>query len=202
MRLTDDPNQGGHGGKTPGADIDAIGAIGSIIVSPAAPGSDATPPASVPPASTSTGDMGQLEGSTFTFFDAAAFYVPGVLPVTWSNTYPQRILGAPDVGTQGGGALELGDGGSVVLLLTDHLALSGEGHDLVVFGDLKGPLKVEVSLDARTWTVAGTATTGRGQIELGNIKPGIRYVRLSDQSDGKSGSTIDAVGAVRTRPLR
>lgn len=192
VRLKDDPSQGGHGGQTPGADIDAVGAIGSV----AAPPSTAAPSSGVPRQEAAP------DATTFTFFDAVAFYVPGSLPVTLSNTYPQRILGSPDVGGQGGGALELGDGGSVVLLLTDHLALGGDGHDLVIFGDLKAPLRVEVSADARSWTAVGVAAPGRGQIEFGNIKTAVRYLRLSDPADGIGGSTVDAVGAVRVRPLR
>lgn len=96
--------------------------------------------------------------------------------------------------------MELGGGGSVVLLLTDHIALSGEGHDLVVFGNFKGPLKVEVSLDAENWTTATTA--GPGIFEFGNVKKGVRYVRLTAQAGGKGGTTIDSVGAVRVRPIR
>lgn len=37
VRLTDDPNEGDHGGVTPGADIDAVGAI-STVLSPPVPG--------------------------------------------------------------------------------------------------------------------------------------------------------------------
>lgn len=87
-----------------------------------------------------------------------------------------------------------------MLLLTDHLALAGEGHDLVIFADLKGPLKVEVSLDATNWTTA--TAVGRGQLEFGKMKGGVRYLRLTDQGEGKGKSTIDAVAAVRVRPLR
>ncbi|MFA5507093.1 MAG: hypothetical protein WC423_16810 [Vulcanimicrobiota bacterium] len=185
VRLKDDPSQGGHSGQTPGADIDAVGAIGSV----AAPASSETAPSP-------TGD------GALTYFDAVAFYLPGALPVTWSNIYPQRILGQPDASVQGGGSMELGKGGSVVLLLSDHVALAGEGHDLVIFGDLKGPLKVEVSFDAKKWTTVAPAPGGGGRMEFGNLKVGVRYLRLTDEAGGKRNSTIDAVGAVRVRSLR
>lgn len=186
VKLSDDPTQGGHSGKTPGADIDAIGAIGSI----AAPTSPSTPPPtpSVP---------SQNNGESFTYFNAVTYYDPGAGNITWNKTYPQRILGSPNA-TSG---MEFGDSGAVVMMLSDHVAVTGDGHDLVIFGDLKGPINVEVSSDGANWTSIGRADIGRGIMDFGKAD-NVRYLRLTDLKDGKSGSTIEAVGAVRVRPLR
>jgi hypothetical protein len=42
VRLTDDPSEGGHGGGTPGADIDAVGAI-STVLTPVDPNPNSVP---------------------------------------------------------------------------------------------------------------------------------------------------------------
>lgn len=192
VRLTDDPNEGDHSGSTPGADLDAVGAIGSIK-------------APSPQANNNAPNSGPNVPSTVTpkasrFFDAVVFFLPGKNTIEWSDTYPQRILGEPDQTTMGGGSLNLGEGGSVVVAMLDHLAIDGQGSDIVVYGELKGPLKVDVSADGNTWQTLGNVDAGKTSLELGPNRSA-RYVRLVDVNDGSWGSRIDAIGAVFTQKL-
>lgn len=204
VRLTDDPKDGDHGGGTPGADLDAVGAIGSVNAADVKP----TPSANTGTnTNNSAGSHGTAVATTTQdnnqaseFFNAVLFYLPGQNQIDWGDTYPQRIIGRPDQQTMGGGSLVLGEGGSVVVGLMDHTAVNGHGSDLVVYGDLKGPLQVDVSLDGATWSTLGNVAPAAGRIDLGANRQA-RYVRLIDLNDNLWGSRIDSIGAVYVHPL-
>lgn len=203
VRLTDDPNEGGHGGGTPGADLDAVGAIGSVNAADVKPQPSANNGTSTNNSTASHNNAGtttQDNNQASEFFNAVLFYLPGQNQIEWADTYPQRIIGRPDQQTMGGGSLVLGEGGSVVVGLMDHTAVNGHGSDLVVYGDLKGPLQVDVSMDGTTWSTLGNVAPAAGRIELGANRQA-RYVRLVDLNDNLWGSRIDSVGAVYVHPL-
>lgn len=188
IRLRDDPNQGDNG-RYAGADINAVGAIGSIDYKP--DGNNGNPGANNGPESVKAQHI----------LDAVTFFLPGQNQGAWGDTFPQRITAGVDADRMGGGALQLGDGGTVVALSSRGVVKNVAGPDLVIYGELVGPIQVDVSPDGRSWTTVGTVTTSNKTVDLGSL-PEAKFVRLVDQVDSASGSRIDAIGVVEMRYYR
>lgn len=189
VRLRDDPSQGDNG-KFAGADINAVGAIGSINSGFESSGNNQGP----------QGNDTQTP-ATALVLDAVTFFLPGENQGAWGDTYPQRITAGIDSNTMGGGALQLGDGGTVVALSSRGLVKNVAGPDLVIYGELVGPLQVDVSSDGRSWTTIGTATASNRTLDLGALNE-VKFVRLIDKMDSRAGSRIDAIGVVQVRPYK
>ncbi|MCA9780303.1 MAG: hypothetical protein KC800_26440, partial [Candidatus Eremiobacteraeota bacterium] len=145
VRLRDDPSQGDNG-KYAGADINAVGAIGSISSGFSSAGESNNG---------SQGGASTIPKTSFVL-DAVTFYLPGENQGAWGDTDPQRMTAGVDSETMGGGALQLGDGGTVVALSSRGVVENVPGPDLVIYGELVGPLQVDVSTDGRSWTTIGT----------------------------------------------
>lgn len=196
VRLTDDPNEGGRSGRYVGADIDAIGAIGSVsgqdIQSPDSPSDETAmnPPNDNP---ASPGPEG--------YCDAVSFYLPGTGVYTVGNEFPQSVVGSPDQQLMGGNSLRLGEGGSVIVLMSKYRAVNAPGDDILVYGEIRGPIRVDVSDNLTDWTTLGHVKPNQGRIELGEIQE-TRYIRLVEEMDGTFGSVIDAVGVSKVRRIR
>ncbi|MCA9796374.1 MAG: hypothetical protein KC910_31420 [Candidatus Eremiobacteraeota bacterium] len=186
VRLRDDPNQGDNG-RYAGADINAVGAIGSIDYNESA--------------NAGKQDGGSKPVRAEHILDAVTFFLPGQNQGAWGDTYPQRITAGVDADRMGGGALQLGDGGTVVALSSSGVIKNASGPDIVIYGELVGPVQVDVSADGRSWTTIGTATSSSKALDLGSLSEA-KFVRLTDQVDSLSGSRIDAIGAVEMRYYR
>ena len=139
--------------------------------------------------------------ATAIVLDAVTFFLPGENQGAWGDTYPQRITAGVDSDTMGGGALQLGAGGTVVALSSRGLVKNVAGPDLVIYGELVGPLQVDVSSDGRSWTTIGTATASNKALDLGSFAE-VKFVRLIDKMDSLAGSRIDAIGVVQVRPYK
>lgn len=203
VRLTDDPNEGGRSGRYVGADIDAIGAIGSISGQDIQDDESASNNIDSTPDETAMNPPGEENASRGPegYCDAVSFYLPGSGVYTVGNEFPQSVVGSPDQQLMGGNSLRLGEGGSVVVLMSKYRAVNAPGDDILVYGEIRGPIRVDVSDNLTDWTTLGHVKPNQGRIDLGNIQE-TRYIRLVEEMDGTFGSIIDAVGVSKVRRIR
>ena len=197
VRLTD----GGAacGSATPGADIDALGAIG------AAAREETEEPAEY---DDGRGGTVTFSGGAISFADEVVLYAPGGRIPREDAADPFLALGAPDYdGGVNSGFTTLGCGGVGVWRFVDNVLVDVPGPDLFVFEvgpDVEGT-SVAISADGVTWTEIGAIEGATAEIDIApHAAPGeiYAYVRLTD--DGVScsgrwpGADIDAIGALGT----
>ncbi|MEX3014818.1 OmpA family protein [Gymnodinialimonas hymeniacidonis] len=201
VRLTDDGVQ--CSGRTPGADIDAIGAIGAVeridtgLPSGGAGGSVAY--------DDTRGGQVQFPAGDISFADAVVSYAPGGgIEPGWDD--PSLGLHAPDyIDTGVARATTLGCGGQVVYQFIDNTLLDVPGPDLFIFEvgpDVEGT-SLAISGDGTNWVEIGAIQGATAAIDIAPfIRPGdtFQFVRLVDdgvQCSGRyPGADIDAVGAI------
>lgn len=154
--------------------------------------------------------------------DRAAYAVelvlfePGRPPAIIEDSNPREALGMPNYTSniwEPPRALSLGNGGAIVLRLAGDPLMDGPGPDLFVFesGPSREAVEVEISPDGEAWIPVGEAPGGATAIDIARfVQPGqaFRYVRLRDvpNSGGGdagpwTGAEIDAVAAIRSRPV-
>jgi hypothetical protein len=123
-----------------------------------------SPDAGAPDAGTDAGDPstpdgggGELPAAT-PFADRVVSFTPGAGAGFGQDAFPGVVLGPPKGGGAGSGSLDvlsLGNGGSIVLELTDLALVDGPGVDLLVFENAFGGFAetgvVAVSDDGTTW---------------------------------------------------
>ncbi|ABD55703.1 OmpA family protein [Jannaschia sp. CCS1] len=200
VRLTDDGVQ--CSGRTPGADVDAIGAIGAIerIALDLPPTSDTTA------YDDTRGSQVQFPAGDISFADAVVSYTPGSTIEAPGVDDPSLGLHAPDyVGNGVPLAVTLGCGGQVVYQFIDNTLIDVPGADLFIFEvgpDVEGTI-LAISGDGVSWTDIGAIEGATAQIDIApHIQPGetFQFVRLTDgglQCSGRfPGADIDAVGAI------
>jgi hypothetical protein len=145
------------------------------------------------------------------FADAVAAYDPAAGASTLPDAEfqdPTLALGPPDV-VESSGFVSLGDGGVLVVEVTDNVLVGdgGTGDDLHVFeaGAAEG-YEVAVSADGVAFTDVGTLFGSDGvDLDAFGFGPDdeLRFVRLTDDGDsadvtGPVGADIDAIGAIST----
>lgn len=202
VRLRDFPDGESSGSPFAGPDIDAIGAIGSIVTegSPICRRPESTPAeyASI-----------RFPHGELSFADQVVDYVPGA-EVEEEYLDPTRTLGPPDeTATALGVESEDADAGTITVFFRDNALTDEAGPDLYIFeiGPQTEATFVEVSSDGETWHDLGRVAGSTSAIDLAEVE-GLperalyRFVRLStDPDEQKSGAPfagpdIDAVGAI------
>ncbi|MCA2011766.1 OmpA family protein [Cereibacter sphaeroides] len=213
VRLVDDAVQ--CSGDWPGADLDAIGAIGSVArEEPPAPEPMPEPQDDglvIPEEGAvqyedTRGNMVDFPAGLISFADAVVDYQPGSSIGNANARNPEEGLHAPDYSSSGNsGYVTLGCGGVVTYRFDDNTLINVPGPDLFIFEigpDVEGTA-VEISVDGRNWLSVGAVEGSTSTIDIAPYAvPGeaYRYVRLIDDGIQCSGSTpgadIDAVGAI------
>ncbi len=137
------------------------------------------------------------------FADRVVAYNPGQ---GQSQQYadPQTALGAPDLVEQPccSGMLQLGAGGSVLLVFSDNVVRDGSGPDLQVFGESARDdfILVEVSNDGETWYSYPMVDECPEPLDLADV--GLKevvFVRITDVQPGTAtGAELDAVEALHS----
>ncbi len=201
VRLTDDAVD--CSGRTPGADIDAIGAIGAIerisVDLPSPTGSGASN------YDDTRGGLVSFPAGDISFADAVVSYAPGGgIAEGWDD--PTLGLHAPDyVDTGVARATTLGCGGQVIYQFVDNTLIDVPGDDLFIFEvgpDVEGTI-LAISGDSVNWVDIGRIEGATATIDIAPyIQPGdtFQFVRLIDDGVACSGrypgADIDAVGAI------
>lgn len=145
---------------------------------------------------------------TASFADEVVSFSPGSDSFSPHND-PSAALGVPDYsGT--GTYTALGQSGVLVVEFTDNLLVDQtaveDGNDLYIFeiGPAVEGFTVEISTDGNDYINVGTVSGQPTAIDIGPfVEPeqSFRFVRLTDDGDGSSGSPtggadIDAIGAI------
>lgn len=143
-------------------------------------------------------------------------FLPGRPPAIIEGSNPGEALGMPNYTSsirEPPRALSLGNGGAIVLRLTGDPLMDRPGPDLFVFeaGPSREAVEVAISEDGEVWIDVGEAPGGACALDVGPfVKEGqaFRYLRIRDvpNSGGGdagpwTGAEIDAVAALRSRPL-
>lgn len=199
VRLVDDGVD--CSGNWPGADIDAIGAIGAAErMEMDVPQGDSTRYADT------RGQAVVFPEGDLSFADAVVSYTPGGTIPRADAMDPATGLHAPDyTSIEGGGYVTLGCGGSAVYRFDDNTLIDVAGPDLFIFEvgpDVEGT-SVAISVDGVNWIEVGAVEGATASLDIAPFSaPGeaYRYVRLIDdglQCGGQwPGADIDAVGAI------
>ena len=201
VRLTDDGIR--CSGRTPGADIDAIGAIGAQErIDNGLPAEGFGNAAEY---DDTRGGLVRFPAGDISFADAVVAYAPGNgIEPGWDD--PTLGLNAPDYeDTSTARATTLGCGGSVIYQFTDNTLIDVPGPDLFIFEvgpDVEGT-SLAISGDGTNWVEIGAIQGATAAIDIAPfITPGdtFQFVRLVDdalQCSGRfPGADIDAVGAI------
>ena len=186
-------------GSWPGADIDAIGAIGALPreEAPEAVAYDDGKGGTV------TFDYGELS-----FADAVTDYAPASGIRDEDAMDPHSVLGVPDYdGGARTGFTTLGCGGIGTWRFEDNVLIDVDGPDLFIFEigpDVEG-MSVAISPDGAAWTEVGEVRGATSSIDIGPYAvPGEAYLHVRLTDDGRAcsgdwpGADIDAIGALGT----
>lgn len=206
VRLTDDGVK--CHGSTPGADIDAIGAIGSVELQTVVNADNFVLPAQIISQSYDNmrgGEVNFASGEA-SFVDTVISYSPGGNVPYADATDPTAALQAPDYHERSdSGYVTLGCGGSGIFRFDDNTLINVPGPDLFIFEigpDVEGTA-VAISPDGKNWVEVGAVKGATSAIDIAQfIAPDetFRYVRLTDDGLKCSGRTpgadIDAIGAI------
>ena len=197
VRLTD--AGAACGSATPGADIDALGAIGAVARE------EAEEPADY---DDGRGGTVTFSGGAISFADEVILYEAGGRIPREDAADPFLALGAPDYDAGAmSGFTTLGCGGVGIWRFVDNVLVDVDGPDLFVFEvgpDVEGT-SVAISPDGVSWTEIGAIEGATAEIDIAPYAaPGEIYafVRLTDDgvvcSGRWPGADIDAIGALGT----
>lgn len=222
VRLTD--LRQNTGGVTPGADIDAVAAVNSVVISGPSSVEGATnegPAAKEPVGEAIEADpQPEVEPKTYkddknneitialgalAFADKVVEFKVGDPVPTEPYRNPLAALGEPDYHLSDKNAVSLGGSGQITLEFTKVYLVDGPGADLHVFeiGPAVEPMELEISKDQVTWIHIGEISGGKSEVDISPyVSQGeqFSYVRLTDLRHHTGGDTpgadIDAVAAV------
>ena len=195
VRLTD-LNNGGS--TTPGADIDAVAGINTVVEKSS----------NISKEKDYTDDQGNsitVKSGEKSFADNVVKFNVGSGSNTMDNA--NDSLGEPNYSKNPwSGFVSLGNNGQLTLEFTQVYIVDGPGADIHVFevGPKVEGTKLEVSTDNNNWIDVGNISGGTASVDLNGFigsTDKISYVRLTDLSNGGSttpGADIDAVAGINT----